>query len=111
MPATQDTFKKGNISITVYNSIADVLTEAEITTPNGVMKVKPGQNLKWEIIASWLRGAPTDTPPPTKFNASQRRKVADWAGVDSLGGGHLYRAGLKMIAEEHDWSVTSARRA
>lgn len=111
MSRTQDTFKKGNISITVYNSIAEVLIDAEITTPDGVINVRSGQNLKWEIIASWLRGAPTETPPPTKFNASQRRRVADWAGVDSLGGGHLYRAGLKMIAEEHNWTVSSARRA
>ena len=110
MPATQDSFTKGTTSITVYNSIADVLTEAEINTPDGVIRVRPGQNLKWEIIASWLRGTPTDTPLPTKFNASQRRRVADWAGVDSLGGGHLYRAGLKMIAEEHGWTVSSARR-
>ena len=110
MPASQDTFKKGDISITVYNSVADVLTEAEITTPNGVIEIRPGRNLKWEIIASWLRGRPTDTPPPTKFNASERRKVAAWAGAETLGGGELYRAGLKMIAEENGWSFRSARR-
>jgi hypothetical protein len=110
MPATQDTFTKGDISITVYNSHADVLTEAEITTPDGVINVKIGQKLKWEVIVSWLRGRPTDTPPPTKFNTAERRKVADWAGVDLLGGGELYRAGLKMIAEENGWSVSSARR-
>jgi hypothetical protein len=108
--ATQDTFKKGDISIIVYNSIADVLTEAEITTPDGVIHVKPGRNLKWEIIASWLRGVPTDTPPPTKFNASQRREVADWTGEANLTGGKIYRAGLKMIGELHGWTVTSARR-
>jgi hypothetical protein len=111
VPATQDTFKKGDIAITVYNSIADVLNEAEITTPDGLIHVKSGMRLKWEIIASWLRGEPTNSPPRTVFNASQRRKVADWAGEESLGSGPLYRAGLKMIAEENGWAITSARRA
>ncbi len=111
MPATQDTFKKGDIAITVYNSIADVLTEAEIATADELIHVKRGMNLKWEIIASWLRGEPTDTPPRIVFNDSQRRKVADWAGEESLGRGPLYRAGLKMLAEENGWVITSARRA
>ncbi len=110
MAATQDTFKKANISITVYNSIADVLTEAEINTPDGVIHIKPGTNRKWEIIASWLRGQPTETPPRTVLNASQRREVADWAGEESLSSGPLYRAGLKMIAEDHGWTISSARR-
>lgn len=36
--------------------------------------------------------------------------VVGWCGR-GLGGGDVYRAGLKMIAELNGWTVTSARLA
>ena len=111
MPGSIDTFVKGASRIVVTNNRANVLSSAEVTLPGGeVIQIATGK-LKWERTASWLRGEPKDHPAPVYFDDAQRQAVSNWAGGEHLGGGDVYRAGLKMIAELHGWTVTSARLA
>jgi len=103
-----DTFERGDVSISVKNSPTGLLMSAEIETPDTVITLGSRDKNRWEVVASWLRGAPEDEPADVVYNAAQKREVIAWAGED-MSAGHLYRAGLKMLAEQQGWSVSSAR--
>lgn len=109
MPGSVDTFVKGDMTVVVTNSRAGVLMSAEIKQPDGTVTLVAKRKLKWEVVASWLKGVPEDMPAPVFLNSDQRHDVENWAGEPDLDGGHLYRSALKMTGEIHGWTVSSAR--